>query len=304
MTSLSSVRAIIFSLPRFFRALLLAPSSFGAFYLMPTFFRLFALALFLFPVRMDAQGSDANSSKSASFLDDVHDVFRGIGYIYSTPLRWGTDDWILGGGLVTLAGGAFLLDDEFRHFALKNQSSFGDRLNSVGNFYGQSRYVLAFAVGTYAVGFVVDDPWIRGTGVVLLQTLISAGALNLALKALVGRSRPYENNGNTDFHPWAWEERFFSFPSGHTVMAFSVSSVLAARIKNIWATIGLYSFAGVTAWSRVYSDDHWFSDVVIGGIFTTAMGLSLVKWYEGERETSPSLSIIPMPFGCTLQLRL
>jgi membrane-associated phospholipid phosphatase len=238
-----------------------------------------------------------------SFFCDMSKFFGGIGYVCTVPLQWNSHDWLIAGGCVIFTGGAFLLDDELRELSLNNQNSFGDGLHSLGNTYGQSRYALAFAAGVYAVGFAADDAWLRGTGIVLLQTLISAGALNLALKTLVGRSRPYVGVGNTDFHPWSWKEQYFSFPSGHAVMAFGLSSVLAGRIKNTWATIGLYSLAGITAWSRMYSDNHWLSDVVVGGAMSTAIGLSLVRWYDGEREELNTFSLVPTPSGCTLQVR-
>lgn len=187
---------------------------------------------------------------------------------------------------------------------LNNRNNFSNRLSAIGNTYGQVYYAALFAGAAYTMGLFTHGQWVRGTGIILFQTLVSAGVLNLAIKSLAGRSRPYLNRGNYDFHFWAWKEEFFSLPSGHTVVAFSLASVLAARIKNTWVTIALYGLAGVTAWSRLYSDDHWFSDVVIGGVFTSAMGNSLVRWYEGERGLQSSLQIVPTPRGVTVSLKL
>ncbi len=68
-----------------------------------------------------------------------------------------------------------------------------------------------------------------------------------------------------------------SFPSGHTVVAFTTSSVLAASIKNTYASIALYSLAGLTAYQRIYSNNHWFSDTVLAAIIGTVVGNALVK---------------------------
>ena len=186
---------------------------------------------------------------------------------------------------------------------LAGQGAVGDKFDAVGNFYGQARYAAAFSVGMYAAGFVTGDSWLRGTGITLIQTLVSAGALNLALKVVAGRSRPYLNSGNGDFHPFSWKEEFFSLPSGHAVVAFSLSSVLSSRINNTWCTVGLYTLAGVTAWSRLYSDDHWLSDVLLGSAFSTAIGIAATRWY-GSREEDSAFTIIPLPTGILVCLRL
>lgn len=239
--------------------------------------------------------------QTSVLFDDAGDVFAGIGSVYTAPLRWDARDWTFVGGLAVATGAAFLLDDELRA-EVRVRSSFSGRLNALGNAYGQWYYAMAFAGGTYALGFVAEDTWLRGTGVALLQTLLAAGTLNLVLKTAVGRSRPHENRGNADFHPWAWDERMFSFPSGHAVMAFSLSSVLAARVNNAWATVAFYSLAGITAWSRMYSDNHWFSDVVVGGAVASAVGLSLVKRYEERKQSK--VSILPIPRGFLLHVVL
>jgi membrane-associated phospholipid phosphatase len=55
----------------------------------------------------------------------------------------------------------------------------------------------------------------------------------------------------------------------------------------------LYGLACLTALSRVYTDQHWFSDVVFGGIFASAVGRSLVLWHEGLDAGRSSLRVMP-----------
>ena len=73
-----------------------------------------------------------------------------------------------------------------------------------------------------------------------------------------------------------------SFPSGHTTAAFALSAVLAARIKNPWATVGLYGVAAGAAMSRMYTRDHWLSDVVFTAVYTSAVANSVVHWFEKD----------------------
>jgi len=49
-------------------------------------------------------------------------------------------------------------------------------------------------------------------------------------------------------------------------IAFAVTSVLAARVKNTAASIVLYAVAGLTAVSRVYDDARWISGNILAGV--------------------------------------
>jgi membrane-associated phospholipid phosphatase len=74
------------------------------------------------------------------------------------------------------------------------------------------------------------------------------------------------NEGNVRFHWLQFSDKYLSFPSGYSKVAFALSSVLSERIHNTAVSIGLYSLAGMTALARVYHDEHWFSDVFLGAV--------------------------------------
>ncbi len=62
---------------------------------------------------------------------------------------------------------------------------------------------------------------------------------------------------------------FFSFPSGHTGLAFMGAEFLAQEYSQkspAYTVIG-YAFAVTTGVFRMYNRDHWFSDVVAGAGF-------------------------------------
>ncbi|QIE60412.1 phosphatase PAP2 family protein [Rasiella rasia] len=66
----------------------------------------------------------------------------------------------------------------------------------------------------------------------------------------------------------------FSFPSGHTALAFLGAEFLHQEYKDVsvWYSISGYAVATATGIFRIYNNNHWFSDVVAGagiGIFAT-----------------------------------
>lgn len=245
-----------------------------------------------------------DASLSRVFWDDVVDVATGVGSIYTAPIRWETIDFARGG--LILAGGfaAYQLDDESRGWIRPSNPKFQHKLTDLGDLYGRASTGAVVSLGMYATGLLAGDQWLRGTGVVLIQTLLAAGSINVIAKPIIGRSRPYTERGHHDFRFWSWSEDSYSLPSGHTVVAFGISSVLAARIKNPWVTAGLYSLAGVTAWSRMYEDQHWLSDVVVAAAFSSAVGLSLTARYERKGFQPERVQIIPSPRGLTISYRL
>jgi membrane-associated phospholipid phosphatase len=189
-----------------------------------------------------------------------------------------------------------MLDADMRTLMQRQRNAgAADRLSELGKTYGDGWFAVGLTAGLYGTGLVIRDPWLRETAVLAGTAIIVSTVVTRIIKPVVGRARPYVDAGNGAFHMFTLEDAYNSFPSGHTVAAFSLSAVLAARIDHPLATIGLYGLACLTALSRVYTDEHWFSDVVFGGIFASAVGRSLVVWFEGRKPGHQSFRILPGP---------
>jgi membrane-associated phospholipid phosphatase len=130
-----------------------------------------------------------------------------------------------------------------------------------------------------------DD--IRITGRLLFESLSFSGLAVISMRYIAARSRPPSGDGAWKFNGFRWANEIQSFPSGHTTVAFAFSTVLAERIDNIWARIGFYGMASLTAYARVLNNKHWVSDVIIGAGLGLAGGLHVVR-REKERASQPS----------------
>jgi membrane-associated phospholipid phosphatase len=151
--------------------------------------------------------------------------------------------------------------------------------------YGNAAYAGTFALATYGTGLVLGNDEIRVTGRLLIEGLSMSGVLAIAIRYVTGRSRPHGNNHQWDFNWFQTSKTYQSFPSGHAVVSFAVSTVLAERINNTWARIGFYGLASLTAIARVYNSRHWASDVIAGAGLGLLGGLFVVN-REKEREQS------------------
>jgi undecaprenyl-diphosphatase len=110
-----------------------------------------------------------------------------------------------------------------------------------------------------------------------LTAIASAGSaavvgvgLFTSLKKLSGRKRPCE----IEPHCWATllpPDRF-SFPSGHTITAFSVSIALSEFYPALLPAL-LFSALSIAA-SRILLGMHFLSDVVAGAILGTLLAVA------------------------------
>lgn len=267
--------------------------------------RLFAL---LFPAVIGTclaqiDSSRTNNPSDSTFTSVGHDgltALKAMGYVVTAPARWNANDWFCAGGVVALTTASVLLDDEASDLMRRNQSSFNNSVSDVAVVYGNGFVAAGFPVAMYLSGLVLKDDWVRETAVLMGGTVLLASAVTTVGKIAVGRARPYADLGNHEFKPFKNRPEYRAFPSGHATTAFAISAVLAARIKNPWASVGLYGAATLTCVSRIYSRDHWLSDVVFAAAYSTAVAHSIVNWFEnenGRQEASHGFNILPTANG-------
>ena len=124
-------------------------------------------------------------------------------------------------------------------------------------------------IGMPIIGVVATGILVRVSRAVrpLILSLVAGGgslAMTLAIKSLVGRSRPPLAEAVPPYESSA------SFPSGHALNAIVITGILVYSILLIvrtqrarWLTVivgGAYAIA--IGLSRVYLGHHWLSDVV------------------------------------------
>lgn len=121
----------------------------------------------------------------------------------------------------------------------------------------------------------------RTTGITMAAAmLICFIAGNLVLKNLVCRARPYTLDPSIVLLVKPSVEPY-SFPSGHTMNAFSAAATLMMRHERFcWAAMAL---AVLIAFSRVYLMMHFPLDIVGGaiiGLISAYICCSAAKYYQ------------------------
>jgi membrane-associated phospholipid phosphatase len=173
----------------------------------------------------------------------------------------------------------FLVDNPVRSYMLDNQTTGKDNAAAFFKGVGEPEVwalVPAVMIGT---GLVFKKPGLTHTGLRAVTSAALAGGVVAVLKFAFGRERPnVPGSEPLDFEPFENIGDDASFPSGHTATAFGFASSLADDVDPLWAKIGLYALATGTAWSRVYDNKHWTSDVVAGAV----VGIASAKIVRGS----------------------
>lgn len=113
----------------------------------------------------------------------------------------------------------------------------------------------------------------------------SAFGLNLILKILFNRQRPYQVDSSIKN---ILQASGASFPSGHavsvTVIMTFMAYVVSKKIKQKWLRIIIYIlivlFVLLTYVSRMYLGQHFLSDVLIGGVVGLAFCFIFYLLYQ------------------------
>jgi membrane-associated phospholipid phosphatase len=178
------------------------------------------------------------------------------------------------------------LDDEAQDWSQDIRDPEGDDLYKTIGRYGEGIVYVPVSVGLFVAGLVRGHDGLMHLGARTSVSLLWAGLTSGSTKMICGRPRPSHHADAHKFRPFSGRT---SFPSGHTAMAFALSSSLALEIDNLWASVVLYAAASAAGLSRVMLDSHWLSDVAAGAVIGhLAARLARAKLWA-EADSSPVL---------------
>ncbi len=169
----------------------------------------------------------------------------------------------------------FLVDEPLQRYLQRHRSNTSDDVATGFRHMGQPEVYATLSLGLMGGGLIAHRPNLTRAGGRLAVSIVLTAAEFEAIKRLTGRARPDSGLGAFHFDPFSSSE---SFPSGHVSVAFTVAASLADDIHRPWATVGLYTLASGTAFSRLNDDRHWLSDAALGA----ALGVTTAKLVDGH----------------------
>jgi membrane-associated phospholipid phosphatase len=228
------------------------------------------------------------------------DFFRDEGKMWSAPFRPTLKNTLIWGAVLA-ATGALIANDEgiYQHFKeYQGKHPWVDEVSPKVTVLGDFGVASGIAGLFFLDGVIFRDAKARETGILAIEALLHTGILVQVMKHLAGRKRPEVPEIGKD--GWAGPSGFFkrysenfssydSFPSGHTITAWSLATVISAQYRESPGVgIVCYSLATLTGLSRVTEDKHWLSDVMLGAALGYAIGKMVVRNERHRLQVAPS----------------
>lgn len=197
-------------------------------------------------------------------------TLQSVGNGFTQPLRWQKDDFITAGSIVVGTGILYLADNESRTFFQNHQNDVPQALKDFGWYFGSPQNFFMISAGIYGFGLLTDNEKVRHTGVLIIASTVTSGIIQSVTKTAVGRARPLAG-GRDDFKPFDGTSEYHSFPSGHSILSFSMAHAIAKQFDNFWAKAGIYTVGSIAPISRLWADAHWLSDIGLGMVISVVV---------------------------------
>jgi undecaprenyl-diphosphatase len=165
----------------------------------------------------------------------------------------------------------FLEDGPIQTLLKEHRVYFLFKLMHILTWLGVGWVLAAVSVVLLGYGYLRENLKMMKTAVLSLIALAVSGLAVQTIKHLIGRPRPrLVEHGIIGWGP-SFQSGHDSFPSGHALSSFAMAAVLSSFYPAgqwVW-----YSLAVLVAFTRIYIDAHFSSDVFVGAVLGVLVGI-------------------------------
>jgi membrane-associated phospholipid phosphatase len=194
----------------------------------------------------------------------------------------------------------------FAEPAIANNATYDDLAKNLTKVHERSLFFASAA--TYALGRLTRWPDAADIGFHSAEAIAIGTAVGSILKPTIGRARPYAVKGDEPFDfqfgKGYTDGRYRAFPSLHEIGSFAAAAVLTEEVglrspgAKPYVGVIAYGIAGLVGVGRMYTEQHWASDVVLGSALGAFIGRRMVhyahsrsrsrmdRWFLGATPTS------------------
>jgi membrane-associated phospholipid phosphatase len=171
--------------------------------------------------------------------------------------------------------------DPFNAAYFRRTTTF-DGFNRVFTSNATAAGTVVAPISFYLIGLVRKDSKMQKTALLAGEAVADAEIVTTVLKDIDKRVRPVAVARQGNFSDTWFDSKGSvlrgngSFPSGHSIAAFSVATVIARRDgkQHRWVPYAAYGMASLVGFSRVSLSAHFVSDVFMGA----ALGYSISRF--------------------------
>ncbi|HZB88555.1 MAG TPA: phosphatase PAP2 family protein [Terracidiphilus sp.] len=211
---------------------------------------------------------------AVTLLSTPKNFLRDQAAIWTSPIRLRTSN-AAGPALLVLATTVAITTD---HQVLSSEVTHDASINSHFDTASQGLVGL-FVAGPalfYGVGHFKHDEHASETGILGGEAIADSLAVDEAAKIISRRERPALDGARGKFFQ-PGVDFDSSFPSTHSIVAWSSAAVIASEYPGVLTQITAYGLATATSLSRVFAQQHFSSDVLVGSAVGWMIGRYVVR---------------------------
>jgi membrane-associated phospholipid phosphatase len=142
----------------------------------------------------------------------------------------------------------------------------------------------------YGIGRLSRSPTLADVSFHMAEAVVAASLVSQVIRLPVGRERPIVA-GNGGSRPFVFRpfkglgsRDYRAFPSIHSSSGFAAAAVLSGEVARRWPDSHwyvspiLYGLAATPGLSRMYLNQHWASDVLMGAFIGVVTGQKIVRY--------------------------
>jgi len=224
-------------------------------------------------------------------------------YVLSSPVRMTPKGTAITG--LTLLGTIFLLnrDEDFLLDIGDTRTESSDDVFE--RFRVLGRNIPATVGGLYLLGYFIDNKNLKSNSLESLAAFSITALITAGSGFVIGHKGPGDSAYSGDFEPF---KKYHSMPDMNSSLIFSVASVFAYE-KPFLEALLYYGIATGTAYSRLYFQDAWPSDVFLGSVLGTAIGRTVAA--RSKKGRGSNFTLLPVleqngnaAFGLKVEFKL
>lgn len=208
-----------------------------------------------------------------------HNILHDQEAIWTSPIRLRTTN-AAGPVLLVLATAVAITAD---HQAMSSVVSHDTTLNDHADTASQGltgAFVAAPAL-FYGMGRLHRDDHASETGILGGEAILDSLAVNEVIKIVSRRERPAVDGAKGKFFQ-SGVNFDSSFPSNHSIVAWSSAAVTASEYPGILTQISAYGLATGVSLTRVLAQQHFPSDVLVGSALGWMIGRYVVHRHRHD----------------------
>ena len=190
-----------------------------------------------------------------AFLSDGIHILTAPRYLRTGDLKW----------LVPLAGAsaaAFATDTTASRDVVSHDTGFNNTAVNASNVLVGG--FIAAPAALFVLGHATNNEHARESGLLGGEAMVDAAVLGEGIKLVSWRERPNVDNARGNFFTSGVGTNS-SFVSEHSIITWSSAAVLAGEYPTWWKQVGIYTLASGLSLTRVLGEQHFPSDVLVGG---------------------------------------